>query len=270
MICSINFYGDSLTDNGNVCRVLGEHLLYSEILSAKLNITHTSNYARCGATSDDLNLQVAQYKNLSSSVINDIEIHSIFIGGNDFLGRNPWDITDNIYDAIQTIKNASQAIQSYFLLFNLPGFSNVPVVKQFITDKCSLQITPSKLTCFVENACKIVAFSAIDFVSTYHEWKITALSNRLQHEGVNVSVLNIKNFYNDVISNRVSLGFNEDIACEVSQGCHNGLFYDDRHPSFKVHQLISDWLVSEITNLRIFQRPIIEEPLGQVLEADEL
>jgi len=250
MSFSIYFYGDSLTDNGNLCRVLGRDLTYADFLPARLHITDTSNYARCGSTSNDLSLQVAQYKKLSLHK-SEAAIHSIFIGGNDFLSFNPWDITSNIYDAIQGIKEASQSQHNYFFLYNLPHFSNVPVIQQFIEEKCDYHV--------IGGLCKLALSGAVNMVSEYHSLQMKNLVSKLQQEGDCAFMFDVKDFYAEMLSNRVALGFYEEISCQVLQGCPNGFFHDDRHPTSKAHQLIAEWLEMEITKIGVLGDRAVEE-----------
>lgn len=279
MSYKIVFFGDSLSDNGKVCRSTGSGKLWSEIFPSLLRATAVENYARCGANTNHLTEQIDDYRKQTITKNNafydlffqkqetDIVVYSLLIGGNDFLTLNPFYIFQNIENSIKELNQIPDGKNKHFLVFDLPSFSNVPVASN-IGGKFLNTITPaaSRISKVYHSALPEFLSSSLDFtfsnigkptievginlassillnvVSFLYSGELDRLVERLELKEYSIAKINLGDFYKNIGTNLTANGFSEDLHCLTSSGCKNGLFYDEIHPSAHSHQLLAEYV----------------------------
>ncbi len=281
MSYKVVFFGDSLSDNGKICRSTGSGKLWSEIFPDLIGASVIENYAKCGANTNHLTEQIEDYRKQTMPKDNilydwffkkqqtDIVVYSLLIGGNDFLTLNPFYIFWNIENSIKELNQISDGNKKHFLVFDLPSFSNVPVASN-IGGKLLNAITPAaskiskyyhtilpeslsygldftlsnmgKLT--IEKGVNLLSSLLLNTVGFLYSYKMNNLVEKLQLFEYSVTKINLDDFYKNVGANLTANGFSEDLQCLTSSGCKAGLFYDEIHPSAHSHQLLAEYVAA--------------------------
>ncbi len=274
----IFIFGDSLSDTGNLASIRGDFpnppffnnrvsngLIAVDTIAASLNLNADAslyllglaaggNYAVAGARSAgdsaiNLSAQVAAFlANQNASAPKDA-LYVIIIGGNDAFdaAKNPdVNAAQQIIDAgvmaekqqIQTLINAGAEA---FLVVNVVDISITPLIK----------------TAALQNPALIDYAS--NLVKRYNENLKQSLEEIKHNNDIEMETFDLYQAFNELLKNAQDLGFsNTTEACfstatlTFNDGCNFGanfpnyIFFDERHPTSRAHQIIGEQIAEEI------------------------
>lgn len=277
---NVFIFGDSLSDTGNYASIAGKFpnppyyknrisngLIAVDILAKSLNLTAKpslhlvgassgTNYAVYGARSSgvkaiDLPAQINAFLSNQNGTAPENALYVVFIGSNDVLAAS--NITDKIL-ANQTIDTAvmEQGVQiqtlidagaKYLLVINVVDISVIPAINQFITQN------PQR----VKQAKNL---------SKRYNTKLKRVLKEIEHSNKNKIELlrfNLYEVFKNLLNDAQEAGFtNTTEACfssltlKFNPGCEFGanfpnyIFFDEFHPTARVHKIIGELISEEV------------------------
>jgi len=274
-------FGNSLSDTGNLASVVG-NLPYPfyfnrisngpvavEILAARLGLTvdaslHVvgpaigSNYAVASADAfgnklQDLSTQITLFHANHGFVAPSTALYVMFIGGNDILHTRRLATDEEAHAAIlAAVDSINTSMQSLilagakrFLLVNSPNAALLPAILSLAEENNDPEL--------VERMRKY---------SKFFRNKLHALEENLEEAyPVNITEFDLFKHFNKIVKKADDYGFsNSTEACfsrdpySFHPDCNFGLsfdqfiFFDEIHPTAKVHQIIGDAMYQTMTN----------------------
>ena len=280
------FFGDSLTDSGNLyetTRALNAHTpqvpvlpppssyyqgrysngpTYAETLPGLLGVPDANvlSFAFGGAESGDMNSHrsAATIFNLlnvdaldqvgravSDGAVGPDSLAVYFIGGNDYVNRFSPDpqalqtlvttVIGNINTGISTLARAGQ---KNFVVLNLPNMGDTPAARVLGARDAFGQLAAA------HNAALAQA--------------VNGLESRL---GVEITLVALDDLFDDVVANPGLYGLSDTMKpcffnpgqppppgtardCSTTEATDSGLFYDDIHPTARVHRVNAEYVAA--------------------------
>jgi outer membrane lipase/esterase len=223
------FFGDSLTDTGNLGRFVNSGgFMWGELLTQRYggNSLPSSlggnNWAVAGATTTDTNTQIANYLARVNGRADSRALYSVWAGPNDFLACAgdptcaalvPFIGSANIVAGIKALSGAGA---KYIVATNMADLSRIPLNAGLTADqRAGLQ----------------TAINGFNFL----------LAQQINASGVNVIQVDINSVLSAVITNPTQFGLNDSTTTcgGTAQQCVNALFLPDGlHPSAAGQELV--------------------------------
>ncbi len=273
-------FGDSLSDTGNLASIVGDlpspyfmnrisnGPVAVEKLAARLGLTaqaslhmiwpeEGSNYAIAGANASgiepiDLTAQIIGFQANHATAPADA-LYVILIGGNDIRDArnetNPFIARSKVKAAAKkvryAIKSLSRAGAHSFLLISAPNIGLIPDTRLIATATNDPEL--------IERARKL---------SSLYQSELQKAARHLRYtSSINIIEFSLFDFFNDLVEQADQYGFsNTTDACFNSAestfhpDCNFGsnfdqfIFFDEIHPTTRVHALVGDALYDEILN----------------------
>lgn len=274
----IFIFGDSLSDTGNLASIRGDFpnppffnnrvsngLIAVDTIAASLNLKADAslyllglaaggNYAVAGARSAgdspiDLTAQVAAFlANQNASAPKDA-LYVMITGGND------------VFDAAQNpdINAAEQLIDAGVIAEKqqIQTLINAGAEAFLIVNVVDISITPLISTAALQNPA-LVDY-ANNLVNRYNKTLEQSLKDIKHDSDIKIETFDLYQAFNELLEDAQDLGFsNTTDACfstatlTFNDGCNFGanfpsyIFFDERHPTSRVHQIIAKQIVEEI------------------------
>jgi len=256
-------FGDSLSDTGNFFQVTGippkpyfdgrasNGPLWVEYLAIELELSPNpnTNFAFFGATTGELNTEVASLPALQQQVNNFTQntpvadsnaLYTIWAGANDYLNENITDTTIPVNNLITAVNSLAEIGAKDIMVVNLPDLGDLPGI----------------------NSDPVIA-SFLNNISESHNSLLNQSLNQLENSKVNLTLLDVNSLVKNVINNPENFGFtNGTDAClniEAQTICNNPneyVFWDGIHPGTNAHQIIGEFAAQELEN----QTTTVPEP----------
>jgi len=273
-------FGDSLSDTGNLASITGDlpspyfmnrisnGPVAVETLAARFGLTaqaslhliwpeEGSNYAVAGASAVgiepiDLDTQIVSFQ--ANHIVAPVDaLYVIFIGGNDIRSArsetNPVIAQSMIKAAAakvrRTIKSLSQTGAHSFLLISAPNIGLIP--------ETQLIATATNNPGLIEHTRTL---------SELYQQELHKMTRYLRYtSGIKITQFDLFTFFNELIEQADQYGFsNTTDACFNSANatfhpdCNSGsnfdqfIFFDEIHPTARVHALVGDALYEAVNN----------------------
>lgn len=273
---SLIFFGDSLTDSGNLYERTRAFLppsppyaqgrfsngpTYAETLPDLLGVpeSNVDNFAFAGAESGRTNshplfgqlftsLNVGALhqvdRAVASSTVGPNSLAVYFIGGNDYQNRarstDPQMLVTTVIGNINTgISTLALAGQKNFVVLNLPNMGDTPAARR----------VPGARDAFGQLAAAH---------NTALAQAVNGLESRL---GVDITLVALDDLFDDVVANPGLYGLSDVTKpcffnpgqtpspgtardCSTTEATDSGLFYDDIHPTAHVHRINAEYVVA--------------------------
>jgi len=285
----IYVFGDSLADSGNLATLTGPlseppffqnrisngpnmlDVLADSLglrLDASLHLLGTavgSNYAVAGAAAEthgsiDLTSQVALFLANHGGAAPDHSLYVMFIGGNDV--RHARD-ADDAAQAVQIVADAAEVINTQiqvlamagardWLIVNAPDMGLIPETGLLAASAGDVSL-PGKVSALT-----------LQFNHALHT-QIEQLRDEL---AIELKEFDLFSAFNQIINTSVSLGFTNhsdacfsslagqfNADCNFGQGLDEYVFFDEIHPSARVHRMMGARMFAEVAGDKLDENP---------------